>query len=197
MFLETIKIENSVIKNITFHQERFDETRACFFPNSQKIDLAIFFQNLPIVDTKKIYKLRLLYDFSIYFYEIQPYQPKIIQSLKIIHANSLHYAHKYAQRDELNQLFQKKELCDDVLIVQNNQITDTTYANIAFFDGEKWITPKNCLLKGTFRKFLLTQKFIHEQIIFEKDIFQYKKAKIFNSMLEWEASEIEIKNIIC
>ncbi len=196
MFLESIKIENSQLKNLVFHQERFDETRKHFFLNSPTIDLANFFKNLPMLDNEKIYKLRLLYDFSIQSYEIIPYQPKIIRSLKIVHANELAYAHKYAHRTEINHLFEKKELCDDILIVQNNQITDTSYANIAFFDGTKWVTPKNCLLKGTFRKLLFIKKLIYEQNIFKNDIAFYEKAKIFNSMLEWEGSEIEIKNIL-
>ncbi|TAE47784.1 MAG: hypothetical protein EAZ31_10640 [Cytophagia bacterium] len=196
MFLESIKIENGEIKNIALHQQRFDETRHFFFPKSPKIELEEVFNDLPSFDKNTIYKLRLIYNSKIHSFQIQPYQPKIIRSLKMIECNQIDYGYKYENRTLLNQLFEQKQDCDDVLIIKNNQITDTSYANIAFFDGKKWYTPKNCLLNGTFKKLLLQKKLIYEQNIFKNELFLFEKAKILNAMLEWEGSEIDIKMII-
>ena len=62
---------------------------------------------------------------------------------------------KLRQRGKLNELFAKKGSCDDVIIVRNGLITDSSYANLIFFDGREWITPKVPLLEGTCRARLL------------------------------------------
>ena len=86
-------------------------------------------------------------------------------------------------RKEIDKLFEKRGKADDILIVKNGFITDTSIANIAFFDGKKWFTPKTCLLRGTTRERLLKEKKIFEKDIRVEDIKRYKKIALLNAMI--------------
>ena len=71
----------------------------------------------------------------------------------------MNYDLKYFDRKIFDDL-KKNIKADDILIIKNGFITDTSIANILFFDGKKWITPKKPLLKGTVRERLLRMKLI-------------------------------------
>lgn len=113
-------------------------------------------------------------------------------------ADEIDYSHKYANRTALQYLLQKKGKADDVLIVKNGWLTDTSYSNVAFFDGLQWFTPSKPLLKGTKRAALLQQKKIIEADIRPQDLKQFEKVRLVNAMMEWEEGvELEVdKNIL-
>ena len=46
-----------------------------------------------------------------------------------------------SNRKNLEKLFLKKDDADDIIIVKNNFITDTSIANIALYNGGNWHTP--------------------------------------------------------
>ncbi|MDD2451972.1 MAG: aminotransferase class IV, partial [Sulfurovum sp.] len=60
---------------------------------------------------------------------------------------------------------------------------DTTIANIAFFDGRQWITPKKPLLEGTMRAYLIDQKFLREENIPSDLLDRFEKVALMNAML--------------
>ena len=101
-------------------------------------------------------------------------------------ADHLDYRLKYADRTELDQLFLKRGEADDILIIQNGLVTDTSIANIAFFDGDKWITPKEPLLKGTTRARLLDEKKIFEQDIKIADLGKFTEFALMNAMIGFD-----------
>ena len=110
--------------------------------------------------------------------------------------DDLDYSLKYADRTEINKLREKRGGCDDILIIKNGFVTDTSYANIIFWDGEKWLTPSTPLLKGTKRQKLIDEGKIIPAEIREEDIPKFKKAKIINSMIDIEDTEgMEIDEI--
>jgi 4-amino-4-deoxychorismate lyase len=83
------------------------------------------------------------------------------------------------------KLFLKKDSCDEIIILKNGVVTDTTIANIAIFYDGVWITSKNCLLEGTSRA-----KLIEKKEIFVKDISldMLKKASkiaLMNAMIDF------------
>jgi 4-amino-4-deoxychorismate lyase len=85
---------------------------------------------------------------------------------------------------------------DDILIIKNGFITDTSFSNIAFFDGTQWFTPFTYLLNGTQRQHLLRQGAIVETEITPSDLKQFRYAKLINAMLDLETSPlIDIQNI--
>ena len=86
---------------------------------------------------------------------------------------------------------------DEIIIVQNGQITDTSYSNLVFFDGEKWITPTTYLLNGTMRQSLLQTKQIIEKPIQVEDLNRFESFKLINAMMDLEESpELPISIIV-
>ena len=76
-----------------------------------------------------------------------PYKKREIKSFKIINCDEIDYSKKYLNRESLDNLFEKKEDCDEIIILKNGIITDTSIANIAIFYEAQWLTSKECLLK--------------------------------------------------
>jgi 4-amino-4-deoxychorismate lyase len=77
---------------------------------------------------------------------------------------------------------------DEILIIKNGFVTDTSFSNIVFFDGIKWITPSTYLLNGTQRQQLLQQGAIIEEEIRPSDLKHFRFAKLINAMLDLETS---------
>lgn len=193
--LETIKIKDREILNIGFHNKRANTTRRNLFGSKDEIDLMDFI-HLPDFVRRGIYKCRIIYNQQIQSIEFQRYQKKIINSLKIIKSDKIVYNYKFEDRMCLQELLMQKGQCDDVLIVKNNLITDISFANIVFFDGDNWITPATTLLKGTKREKLLQEKVIFEDEIKLSDLRIFKHACIINAMLELNDIVIKIENIL-
>jgi 4-amino-4-deoxychorismate lyase len=178
LLLETIKIEDGRIYNLSYHQARFDKSRKALWGYTGKIDLSSFIQ----APAHGLYRCRILYNEIIHSIEYIPYIPKEIKKLKIIPSN-INYNYKYANRDALNTLLQKQTDCDEIIIEQNGYLTDTTIANIAFYDGERWVTPAKPLLKGTMRAKLLDEGLLHEKEIKKEDLKNYSQVALINAMI--------------
>ena len=78
--------------------------------------------------------------------------------------------------------------CDDIIIVRKGLLTDTSYANIAFWDGHRWITPAEPLLAGTCRARLLDEGWLVEGAIRSKDLPGFSRIRIFNAMMDQDIS---------
>jgi 4-amino-4-deoxychorismate lyase len=178
LLLETIKIEDGRIYNLSYHQARFDKSRKVLWGSTGKIDLSSFIQ----APAHGLYRCRILYDEIIHSIEYIPYIPKEIRRLKII-TSTINYNYKYANRDALNTLLQKQTDCDEIIIEQNGYLTDTTIANIAFYDGKQWVTPAKPLLEGTMRAKLLDEGFIHKKEIKKEDLKNYSQVALINAMI--------------
>ena len=138
--IETIKIKNRSIQNIAFHNIRFNKSRKELFGIKGTTDLT---KEITIPDdlTEGTYKCRVTYARQIEKIEFEPYHRTAIRTLKCITANDLNYAYKFANRLAITQLLANKENFDDLLIIKDGLVTDTSFANIIFWDGLNWITP--------------------------------------------------------
>ncbi len=178
LLLETIKIEDGEVSNLSYHQTRCDESRKALFHSTDRLDLS----SLIHAPSKKLYRCRILYNEKIHSIEYIPYIPKEIHTLKIVSSN-LEYDHKYANRDTLNTLLQKQSDADEIIIEKEGYLTDTTIANIAFYNGEQWFTPEKPLLKGTMRAKLLDEGFLHTRKIKKEEISNYTHVALMNAMI--------------
>ena len=176
--LETIKIEDGEVFNLSYHQARCNESRKALFASTDTLDLSSLIQAPP----KGLYRCRILYDEKIHSIEYILYSPKEIHTLKIV-SSDLEYTHKYANRDALNKLLQTQPDADDILIEKYGYLTDTTIANIAFYDGKQWFTPEKPLLKGTTRAKLLDEGFLHTKKIKKEDLKNYTQVALMNAMI--------------
>ena len=193
--LETIKLQDGVLKNIDLHNKRMNDARVKLFGVNHHIALE---HEIKIPETLKkgVYKCRVVYKQHIESIEFIEYKIKPLKTIKLVYDNDIDYDYKYLERSCFaNHLKKVKE--DDILIVKLGLISDVSYANIVFYDGEKWITPAKPLLKGTMRKYLLDKQLITEDNIEPKDLKCFQKARLINAMLDLEnSSDIEIVNIV-
>ncbi|BBG66565.1 aminodeoxychorismate lyase [Hydrogenimonas sp.] len=186
MLFETIRIHNGSIQHLSYHQARFDSSRAALFPDEAKdIDLASIIH--PPTGSG-ILKCRIRYGREVTDIDYSPYIPREIRRLKIVHS-SIGYAHKFSDRRELDELFEKRGDADEILIVRDGFVTDTSIANIAFFNGRTWVTPKRPLLRGTTRERLIRSGFLVPRDIRVDEIRGFDRFALLNAMIGFEPVE--------
>jgi len=175
---ETIKIEDGQIFNLEWHNRRFNRSQKAFFSNPSTTDLKAF-----ITPPKKgLYRCKIIYGREIQSVEYFPYQAKIFQSFKII-PSQIEYGFKYSDRSEFENLLNGY---DEIIIEKDALLTDTTIANIAFYDGEQWLTPKTPLLEGTTRARLLDEGFLKPENIKKENIKKYSHFALMNAMIGFQ-----------
>ena len=182
LLLETIKIEDGIIHNIHYHQVRCNKSRKMLFDVKAPLELYSQIKAPP----KGVYRCRIVYDIQIHSIEYIPYQERDTQSLQIVQS-SLEYSHKYAHRELLHSLCNTNT--DDILIEKNGLLTDTSIANIAFYDGTTWFTPKKPLLEGTIRSKLLDEGFLQTKDIKKEELSHYTQVALMNAMIGFKILE--------
>lgn len=142
--------------------------------------------NLPLklkpLPQKGVYKCRVSYSREIEKVEFEAYTPKEINSFKLVESD-IDYSLKYADRSELLNLYRQRGAADEIIIVKNGLITDTSYSNLIFFNGNKWLTPKSPLLFGIQRERLLREGKIQEADITAADLVNFESVMVVNAML--------------
>lgn len=183
-FIETLRIEDGNLLNIEKHQSRVDKTLAHFWPGKATgISLKELLPSAPCA--QGIFKVRVVYGGNgIEEIKVEPYQKKIVRTLRLVENNDACYPFKSTDRSVLTQAMQKRGVCDEVIIVKNGLLTDTSYTNIALFDGHHWYTPAYPLLAGTMREKLLDNGIIRTRDIKASDICQYSQISLFNAMID-------------
>ncbi len=183
--VESLKLKDGLIENRTYHQDRLNRAMSELFPEAKKIDLAAEII-IPKNDISGLFKVRVLYGPTVEKVEISPYTFRKIESLKVVRHESIDYHVKYTDRQILQQLFDQRGNCDDIIIVKNGFVTDSFAANLLFSDGTNWFTPTTPLLKGTQRQFLLDRGMISEREIQEEDIRKYQKVGLVNALVGFD-----------
>lgn len=180
-YFETIQLLDGELKNLEFHQERFERTRGKALGLKRHPLLSEVIQ-VPRGLEQGVLKCRVIYEKEIVRIEYEPHQAQKVHSLKMVYSDSIEYGFKYVDRSELEILFHQRGYCDDILIVKSGNITDSFYANVVFWDGEVWITSDTPLLPGTMRASLITAGAVMEEHITPDDLKRFQKAKLINAM---------------
>ena len=136
------------------------------------------------------FRAKFVYDNNSYDIEYHPYQPKIIKTFKIIESNEIDYHLKYLDREELDCLSKQKDDCDEIIIISNGLVTDTSIANLYFWDNTEWVTPKDPLLKGTYRSKLICENKVTEREISESELLIFGRIAVSNAMIGF----VEVKD---
>ena len=180
LLFETIKVEHGIIHNLDYHNARLNRSRFELFKTNNQIKLE---DQIVLPDNlgEKLYKCRVIYGDKIERIEFEPYKPIQLNRLHLVESN-ISYDFKYLDRSELEKLKKRLEHNEDILIVKNGFITDTSMANICFWDGKNYVTPANPLLKGTRRQFLLDQQKVFEQDIKVDDLNLFQSFVLVNAM---------------
>ncbi len=179
-YFETIRCEDYEVLNLDYHNKRLANT----------IALNLNLQEYVYPPSNELLRCKVIYseegiDDVLYF----KYKKREIKSFKIIVDDKIDYLKKYMDRTALDNLYNKREDADEIIVIKNDLVTDTSIANIAIHDGSSWITPKIPLLYGTTR-----ERLIEEKTIFEKDITidmlkSAKKIALMNAMIDFDVLE--------
>ncbi|MEK6558028.1 MAG: aminotransferase class IV [Candidatus Margulisiibacteriota bacterium] len=175
---ETIKWVEGKPQHLDYHEARANASRIQLFGTKTPIKLIEYLSDLP---PSGAYRVRIVYSEIVDRVEVEPLRPSPIRTLKRV-KSTLDYSHKLLDRSKLDELFAKRGQADDVLIVKEGWITDTTIANVAFFDGQKWLTPEKPLLPGIFRAFLLNKGVLTPARIHLQELSRFRYAAILNAL---------------
>lgn len=183
-FIESIKVEDQELFLLEFHQKRVNDTFA-HFGKEGSIDLEKIFKNLNH-DEDGLYKLRLTYDLDKKFRTMMiPYAIPEIQDFRLVENNIYDYSFKFEDRKELEKM-KAKSKAEEIIIVKNNHITDTSFSNILFQKGKEWFTPKTYLLNGVQRQNLLKKKKIKEAEITLQNIKEFSNFQLINALNDFD-----------
>ena len=183
--VESIRILDGSPVNLQYHQARVDKSCRDFLMDGSEFNLG------GIIDVPGPYrcgtvKCRFLYGAedvpNIFSLEFAHYKPRSIDSLKLVEAD-LDYSFKHTDRASFDLLLKERGGCDDVLIVKNGRITDTSFSNIVFRRAGQWFTPSLPLLMGTARSRLLESGLVSEAEIRTEDLGLYDGFRLINAML--------------
>jgi len=193
-FIESIKLQDGVFYRLELHQERVNKTFMTYFPDKKPIDLVknIYLSTIPQIG---IYKCRIVYDSSVQSLEYIYYVRREIRSLKLVDTDMESKAFKLEDRTGLNAAFDQRGDCDDVLLVKNGFLTDTSYSNIALFDGKQWFTPRTPLLYGVNRAGLLAEGKIIEKDIKTEELVNFQQITLFNALIEFGDIKLDMSVI--
>lgn len=186
MLLETVRIENGVPCHLAWHEARMARSTRAVLGKAIRFDLHAHI--VPPRNAESLMRCRILYGETIRSVTFHPYEIHSPRRLLTV-ASNLSYAHKFADRYALEQLFAERGEFDDVLIVQRGFVTDTTRSNIAFFDGSAWLTPDTPLLHGTTRARLITGGSLKERPIALADISRFEAFALMNAMIGFRRIE--------
>ncbi|MCE3075036.1 aminotransferase class IV [Chryseobacterium gwangjuense] len=183
-FIESIKVEDQKIFLLELHQKRINQTFS-HFGKEGSVDLKKIYDHLEH-DEDGLFKLRLVYDLDKKIRtQMIPYAIPEIQDFQLVENNSFDYSFKFEDRKELDKMKMKAK-AEEIIIVKNNHITDTSFSNILFLKGKDWFTPSTYLLNGVQRQNLLKQKKIKETEITLQNIKQFSHFQLINALNDFD-----------
>lgn len=194
LFVESIKLQDGQFFSLSFHQSRLQNAMSNFYPNEKIIDLVDLFRNTTY-PLEGLFKCRVVYDSEVRHVEFVPYLCREIRSLRLVETDADCTPYKFADRTVYNVAFAERGECDDVLLVKDGLLTDSSYSNIALFDGENWFTPRIPLVYGTKRAHLLVRKQLVERDIRIEDLKNYQQITLFNAMIEFGEIVLPVEKI--
>lgn len=191
-YIETVRIENGKLHNVERHDMRMNAVRKEVWGTEACLRLEDYIQ-APSCNGR--IRCRVTYGMEIESVEYFPYQIRPVRSLQLVEGGDIDYRMKRADRTCLDELFSHRGEADEVLVVRNGLLTDTSIANVALWDGNHWYTPALPLLNGTRRACLLEQGLVSACNIRVEDLSCFRKIRMFNAMIDFGEVEADCGSI--
>lgn len=180
---ETIRVEDGKAHFVHYHQQRVDRSVGCGCVN-----LDSYIQSIELPDFG-CHKLRITYwRDGILLHTVTPYTARTLTSFRLVEALAIDYACKWENRSAIELLYERRDGCDDVIIVREGLVTDCSFANIALLGGDGWVTPSEPLLAGTCRARLIEQGVLTPKRVSVDSLLDYEKMLIINAMVGFDAT---------
>lgn len=193
-FVESIKLKDGQFYRLKRHQERINKAFAACYPDEEPINVVETLCQYSFPQAG-IYKCRVVYDSNVLSVEFTPYVQREIRSLRLVGTELESLAYKLEDRTGLNAAFALRGDCDDVLLVKNGLLTDTSYCNVALFDGENWYTPRIPLLYGVNRAQLISDGKLIEKDLKSAELVNFQYVCLFNAMIEFGELNLKVSDI--
>lgn len=181
LFSDAVRVENGRLPDITWNNLRVNKTRKDFFGIENSLDLSDII-SIPEESKKGLYKCRIVYDTEIRSVTFTEYNRKTINTLRVVYDDTIDYSYKYVDRSRIDALFESRGECDDIIIIKNGLVTDTSSANIVFVRNGRLFLPESYLLAGTRRAALIASGEAAVMRIGIEDINRYDGVFIINAM---------------
>lgn len=197
LLFETMKLDGGKVFNLKYHQARVDTAFAFLFPKRSPLWLEDVLKTVQL-PAEGLFRLRISYSDVRAEAALFPYVRRKINKLVLIEDNSLSYPHKFENREIFLKYSSGLAPDEEPLFVVKGQLTDTTFGNVVLSRGGKYVTPQNCLLKGTKRQQLLDMGVISKQKIFPEMLNDFESVHIINALngigdIVMSAADIEIR----
>lgn len=183
LLFESIKIKDGFVYHLDLHQRRMDRSIEEIFKAPNKLKISDILDEVEI-PKNGLFKARVVYGERLKSVEIIPYKQRKIKSLRVVQCNEIEYQFKYADRKLINELVSNNSDVDDIIILRNGLITDSSYSNLIFWNGVEWHTPSSPLLNGIQRNFLLAKNKIKSTKISLESLSKYQKIGLINAMMD-------------
>ena len=177
VYFETIKCKDQEIFNLDYHKKRMARTVSINF----NLEEYIYILSDHLVKCKIVYDKNGIIDIL-----YSPYEERSIKSFKLIKGDKIEYPHKSTDRKEIDNLYKKRDEADEIIIIKNGLVTDTSIANIAIEDNGQWYTPRLPLLLGTTRERYLDKGILKEKDITPEMLKSSKKIALLNAMVDFK-----------
>lgn len=196
LFTEAIKVKDGKFYDLDAHIERISRTILQFFDKSIIFSLSEY--HIPDDKREGLFKCRIVYGEQIVSVEFIPYTFRTINKLTVMDGGDIDYDYKWVDRTAFDKLLQYKGDGDDLLIIKNGLVTDTSFSNVVFENESGLYTPSSFLLNGTKRQSLLHRGIINERVIRREDIYSFSKIRIINSMVDLEDEiSLSTSSLLC
>lgn len=182
LLFESIKYEEGKLCNLSWHEKRMKASIYKLFGKNKSFNLKkILATQLPT--STKLYKCRLEYDQNgISAIKWEAYKRKNINAILFIKNDEIKYYVKLTDRSCFEKYTKDLPADAEVIFIKNNYLTDSSFSNIALYNGKEWHTPTYPLLKGTARERLLQEgKIISKKIKYEQ-LHRYKKISFITAL---------------
>lgn len=183
LLFESIRIDSGQAPLLELHQQRLEKTYQVNFNQACPWKLS---RLVPKSTSTTRLKWRFSYGATDYTSAILPYRSQSIRSLRCVEIQEYAYPYKWTDRSFIDQAFQNRGEADDVLFLQNGWLRDTSYCNIALFDGRQWYTPNPPLFPGVERQKQIEQKKLMPKQIHWRDLPNFESFVLMNAMRPME-----------
>lgn len=180
--IETIRISDGSYHDLDSHMNRMLESSLEAF--GEKVIMAKDLLRIPEDMRSGTVKCRIRYNTQIENITFSHYSPRTIGSLRLVQCEGIDYHLKYADRSIFDELSKMKAGCDEILVVRNGFITDTSFSNVAFSREGKLFVPDTFLLNGCMRQKLLREGKAAAIPVRPADIHLFEKVFLINAMLD-------------
>ena len=184
-FVESLGVEQRRLMHLEWHERRMRQTLLHHYGIEPEINLQAAIE-LPAELDDRVYKCRIEYGASVERVAFLLYEPKTVNTLRLVLDDGIGYSFKHEDRSAFDRLLKQREGADDILVVRNGCLTDTSFSNIILLREGTWYTPDTFLLNGTCRQRLLAEGVIRETRITVDDLEHYSAIKLINALLDWK-----------